>query len=145
MQRQDRAGSAIVHREDKQDLRPWHVEALVKYCCDEVPLILTDFQRDGPEIYLVKQKVVAMICKPSFRRIWHNFFHDIEKDVQRSTWDKYHSCFERVRTSDIHARSAEDHISPNGKEDSFANGDSGSGDILEMHPPYLLMNRPEVR
>ncbi|KAK6341603.1 hypothetical protein TWF696_008674 [Orbilia brochopaga] len=69
---QNRVGSVIVVRQDKKPLSPLHVEALCKYCLDEVqPLIGHSLGEYAPEEPMSKETAMSMICRPTFVIFWN--------------------------------------------------------------------------
>lgn len=68
-------GNVLVVRRDKKPLAPFHVEALCRYCKDEVmPIIrhsMREYTQDMPlEDILNRSRALSMICRPMFSIFW---------------------------------------------------------------------------
>ncbi|KAF2238775.1 hypothetical protein EV356DRAFT_563484 [Viridothelium virens] len=74
---QNNVGSAIVVRQDKKPLSPLHVEALCKYCYEEIrPLLAHSIGEYAPEEPMSKDVVLAMICRPTFIIKWYKLLDE---------------------------------------------------------------------
>lgn len=77
MQWQNRVGSVIVVCQDKKPLLPLHVEALCKYCFDEIrPLLAHSIGEYEPEEPMGKDAVLAMTCRPTSIIHWHKLLEE---------------------------------------------------------------------
>ncbi|KAF2646712.1 hypothetical protein P280DRAFT_388309, partial [Massarina eburnea CBS 473.64] len=64
---QSPAGSVIVVRKDKKPLLPLHMEALAKYCRDEIqPLMEHSVGGYAPEEPISREDVLRFICRATF-------------------------------------------------------------------------------
>jgi len=77
---QNKVGSVIVVRQDKKPLSPLHLEALCKYCVDEIrPLLAHSIGEYAPEEPMEKDAVLAMICRPTFVICWYKLLDEKHK------------------------------------------------------------------
>ncbi|KAL7919967.1 hypothetical protein ACQKWADRAFT_322548 [Trichoderma austrokoningii] len=73
----DDVGSVLVVRQDMKPLHPLHVEALCKYCQDDIGLLLAHSLGDyEPEKPMEKEAVLAMICRPTFVISWYKLLDE---------------------------------------------------------------------
>ena len=76
---QDKVGSVLVVRLNKQPLLPMHVEALARYCWYEVrPILYHSLGTYAPEESIKKEDALKMICRPMFVIYWGNFVKEKE-------------------------------------------------------------------
>lgn len=70
-------GSVIVVRQDKKPLSLWHMEALCKYCCEDIQPLFTHstggINEDKP---MSKKLVLDMICKQTFEVRCYKVIHE---------------------------------------------------------------------
>ncbi|KAJ8129261.1 hypothetical protein O1611_g4375 [Lasiodiplodia mahajangana] len=62
------AGSAIVVRQDKKPLLPWHMEALCKFCRYNVVDLL--WHPQAIQEPAMRDRVLSFICQPAFSMFW---------------------------------------------------------------------------
>lgn len=78
---QNSVGSVLVVRQDMKPLHPLHVEALCKYCGDDVlPLFSHSLGEYAPEEPMEKEAVLAMICRPTFVISWYKLLDEKVKN-----------------------------------------------------------------
>ncbi|KAF2812289.1 uncharacterized protein BDZ99DRAFT_383671 [Mytilinidion resinicola] len=83
---QNSVGSAIVVRQDKKPLAPLHVEALCRYCRDDVlPLLAHSMGEYAPEEPMGKDAVLAMICRPTFVICWYRLLEEKHKKGEHAS------------------------------------------------------------
>ncbi|KAL9086506.1 MAG: hypothetical protein Q9165_007122 [Trypethelium subeluteriae] len=76
-------GSAIVVRQDRKPLSPLHVEALCRYCIDEIrPLLAHSIGEYAPEEPMSKDAVLAMICRPTFIIKWYKLLDEKHREKE---------------------------------------------------------------
>ncbi|KAI0513088.1 hypothetical protein F5B22DRAFT_612171 [Xylaria bambusicola] len=87
---QNRVGSVIVVRQDQKPLSRWHMEALCKYCREEVTALLEhniwEFS-EIPEDYMSKHMILSMICRPMFHVFWRRWRDEKIEKGDESLWD----------------------------------------------------------
>ncbi|KAI4604925.1 hypothetical protein J4E80_010853 [Alternaria sp. BMP 0032] len=67
-------GSAIVVRKDRKPLLPLQMEALAKWCKEEVrPILAHSIGEYAPEEPISKEDVLTIICRPMFVVYWTRF------------------------------------------------------------------------
>ncbi|KAF2790433.1 hypothetical protein K505DRAFT_251203 [Melanomma pulvis-pyrius CBS 109.77] len=85
---QNGAGSAIVVRKDKKPLLPSHMEALAKYCRNEIqPLMGHSTGEYHPEEPIKKDHVLKIICRPMFVIYWSKFSREKKDYTTPSPYD----------------------------------------------------------
>lgn len=81
-------GSVIVVRKDKVPLLPLHMEALAKYCRNEVgPLMAHSTGLYDPEKPIKKEHVLHIICRPMFVIYWGRFMEEKKDYTTPSPYD----------------------------------------------------------
>lgn len=74
-------GSAIVIRQDKKPLSPWHVEALCRYCRYHARDCLAHSKGEyAPDEPMSKDLVLSIICRPTFSICWYRMCDEKHKD-----------------------------------------------------------------
>jgi hypothetical protein len=71
---QSRVGSVIVVRQDIKPLLQLHVEALCKYCRNE---ILPHFEDDNT---MSREEILGLICRPTFATVLENLLEENRKE-----------------------------------------------------------------
>ncbi|KAJ6262935.1 zinc finger mynd-type protein [Drechslerella dactyloides] len=71
---QSKVGSIVVVRQDKKPLSPIQIEAICRYCLENVqPLVGHSLGEYAPEKPLDKELVLKMICRATFVIFWTRF------------------------------------------------------------------------
>ncbi|KAA8623294.1 zinc finger mynd-type protein [Pyrenophora tritici-repentis] len=84
---QNNVGSVIVVRKDRKPLLPLHMEALAKYCREEVISLFAHSNGSyHPEQPMKKGHVLSIICRPMFVIYWNKF---LEQKNEYSTPSPY--------------------------------------------------------
>ncbi|UKZ61284.1 uncharacterized protein TrAtP1_002551 [Trichoderma atroviride] len=74
-------GSALVVRPDMKPLHPLHVEALCKYCHNDIwPFFSHSLGEYTPEEPMKQEAVLAMICRPTFVISWYKLLDEKRKN-----------------------------------------------------------------
>ncbi|KAI1355536.1 hypothetical protein F5Y01DRAFT_327231 [Xylaria sp. FL0043] len=74
-------GSVIVYRQDKKPLSPWHVEALCRYCRNDVRDWMAHTMGEyAPDEPMSKDLVLSMICRPTFSIAWYRMCNEKHKE-----------------------------------------------------------------
>ncbi|KAI0453615.1 hypothetical protein F5B21DRAFT_478629 [Xylaria acuta] len=74
---QNHVGSAIVVRQDKKALLPWHAEALCRYCRYQARDYFAHSMGEyAPEEPMSKDLVLSMICRPTFSISWFKMLNE---------------------------------------------------------------------
>ena len=85
---QNDVGSAIAVRKDRKPLLPLQMEALAKWCKEEVrPILAHSIGEYAPEEPISKEDVLAIICRPMFVVYWTRFTSEMGDHMTASPYD----------------------------------------------------------
>lgn len=86
---QNDMGSAIVVRKDRKPLLPLQMEALAKWCKEEVrPILAHSIGEYAPEEPISKEDVLTIICRPMFVVYWSRFTDERKDYTIPSPYDE---------------------------------------------------------